>query len=328
MDTSQPRDFNVAADVIHGVICCLCFFVGTLGNIFSFLHFKSKSKKDMSTTVYMLITATDTIISVAILPVGVSYLTQRSEGLLFKNKHSCEAWWYFFATSVAYSIFLVMCLSTTRTISLVMPFYKMKKRFLAILLLPQIVIQIAQITVFNLTDGLNIEFKKESPFCDIYIDDKTADRTVLTLLHLGYNVAFTASAVVVATSCIISTIILTRRNRHLPQQEVQKSKNRATATILLFALLYGVCNVPVIVYIIGETYKFSSNNEQRFEIWYQFDEQKYFYNAINTVIFAVNSAANPILYFWRMPRLRENMKRMLKLKTTQVGAERNQQHNR
>ena len=276
MDTSQPRDFNEAADVINGVICCLCFFIGTFGNIFSFLHFKSKSKKDMSTTVYMLITAIDTMISVAVIPVGISYLTQRSGGLLFKNKHSCEAWWYLFSTSVAYSIFLVMCLSTTRTISLVMPFYKMKKRFLAISLLPHIVVQIAQITVFNLTDGVEVEFKKESPFCDIVIDDKTADRTAVIFLHLGYNLAFTASAVVVATSCIISTIILKRRNRLLPQQEeVQKSKNRATATILLFSLLYGVCNLPMMVYIIGVTYRYSSNNEQMFEIWYQFDEQKY-----------------------------------------------------
>ena len=45
----------------------------------------------------------------------------------------------------------------------------------------------------------------------------------------------------------------------------------------------------------------------------QFDTQYHYGNAIYTVLLAVNSAANPILYFWRMPRLREFFKGILRL---------------
>ena len=40
---------------------------------------------------------------------------------------------------------------------------------------------------------------------------------------------------------------------------------------------------------------------------YTFDTQLYYYNATNTLLIAANSAANPILYLWRMPHLRQGI---------------------
>ena len=62
---------NHAADVTYGTILCLCFLLGTVGNIVSFLYFKAK-KRDISSVVYMLITANDIAVSVAVVPVGIS----------------------------------------------------------------------------------------------------------------------------------------------------------------------------------------------------------------------------------------------------------------
>ena len=86
-------DFNHAADVPYGTICCLCFLLGTVGNIVSFLCFKAK-KRDISSVIYMLITANDIVVSVVVVPVGISFLSERSPGIIFGTSLSCKAWPY------------------------------------------------------------------------------------------------------------------------------------------------------------------------------------------------------------------------------------------
>ena len=100
-------------------------------------------------------------------------------------------------------------------------------------------------------------------------------------------------------------MLLTRRNQHVQQRELQQSRNRATVTILLFALLYGVCNVPFVVSQILLTHFSVTKNLRKFDILFTFDSLFYYRTATHILLLAVNSAANPILYFWRIPSLRE-----------------------
>ena len=65
-------EYNQAADVTYGLICLTCFLVGTFGNIASFFFFKAK-KRDVSSVIYMLITGFDVVISILVLPVGISF---------------------------------------------------------------------------------------------------------------------------------------------------------------------------------------------------------------------------------------------------------------
>ena len=78
-------------------------------------------------------------------------------------------------------------------------------------------------------------------------------------------------------------------------------------------MIYGVCNVPLVLDYVLKTYARHTDNWEWYLDVYQFDTQFYYINAIYTVLIAVNSAANPILYFWRMPRLREFFKGILRL---------------
>ena len=130
MNVTRPT-FNQAADVTYGSICCLCFLVGTLGNIVCFLYFKSK-KRDISSITYMMITANDIVVSMTILPVGISYWSERQPGILFGSEYLCKAWPFLWGTAVEFSIFLVICLSVTRTISLLKPFKQKKVSYLIV----------------------------------------------------------------------------------------------------------------------------------------------------------------------------------------------------
>ena len=120
-----------AADVTYGAICCLCFLIGSCGNMVSFLYFRSK-KRDISSTIYMMITANDVVVSMLVLPVGLSYWSNRQPGLIFGDKYGCAAWLYIWSIAISFSIFLVMCLSITRTISLLRPFRQQNVRYLIV----------------------------------------------------------------------------------------------------------------------------------------------------------------------------------------------------
>ena len=125
-----------------GSICCLIFLIGTLGNIVSFLYFKSK-KRDISSVIYMLITANDIVVSITVLPVGISFITQGQPGLIFGNKYGCEVWYHIWNTAIKLSAFLVLCLCITRTISLLRPFQRQKIKYVVIAVVLYLVINLA-----------------------------------------------------------------------------------------------------------------------------------------------------------------------------------------
>ena len=299
----------------NGSICCLCFLIGTLGNIVSFFYFRSK-KRDISNVIYMLITANDIVVSITVLPVGISFLSKRQPGLIFGNKYGCIIWDYLWRIAVSFSVFLVLCLCVTRTISLLRPFKRQKTKYLLLAVVTYLLIVLALIIIIKYIGNARTSFHETRSRCDMNVDpDMDRATFIFTVCN---NIFYTAPAIAVALSCVISVVVLTRRNRNVQQRELQQSRNRATVTILLFALLYGICNIPLVVDFMLFTYCLIRNDWQIYNIFkFQLDKHHYFDNAAATLLLAANSAANPILYFWRMPALREyimsGMRRMLGL---------------
>ena len=141
--------------------------------------------------------------------------------------------------------------------------------------------------------------------CNIFVISNLITGTEFSTMSVIRNLIFIAPAFVVATSCMISAVLLRRSGVQVQQEELQRSRNRATVTILLFALLYGVCNIPLAISYIFKTCMWITNDYEWYGDLFQFDTQNYYYNVTQTLLIAANSAANPILYFWRMPALRE-----------------------
>ena len=170
----------------------------------------------------------------------------------------------------------------------------------------------------NSLDGTAVFFNPMRFRCNLYLWRfkllQKAELDALTVIHAMF---YSSPALVVTISCVISVVVLTRRNRNVQQRELQQSRNRATVTILLFALLYGVCNVPLVTEFVVFAFGLITDNQQILNVLYKFDKHLHFQNAVTTLLPAANSAANPILYFWRMPALREytmsGIRRMLGL---------------
>ena len=293
--------------IVYGIICCLCTVIGTLGNMTSFFYFNSK-KRDISSVIYMFITINDMVISLTVLPVGISFLSQRQPGILFGDKYGCIAWDGTWRTTVPLSVFLVICLCSTRTVSMLRPFRRQKMKHLLIGISLYLIILLSRIFIIYCfrIDSLHVEFDPSFSRCQLLFDPTTKHIGTGTIfLLVGEIITYTTPAFVVAISCVISVVVLTRKNRNVQLRELQQSRNRATVTILLFALLYGVCNIPLVIEFINLTFFLSSKNLTLFKDIYKFDEHYFYRNAVHTLLLAINSAVNPIFYFWRMPPLRE-----------------------
>ena len=306
METSEPisspaMHFNLAVDITYGIICLVCFIIGTSGNIASFLYFWSK-KRDISSTVYMMVTVTDTVISLMVLPVGISYLSHRADGPLFRSEYTCSGWVFLWGVAVRSSIFFVVCLCVTRTYSLMKPFATQKITYLVVVVVVYLLVQVGQWAGLSLM-GVHYRFYTEIASCAMFVSE-SFNAAVFLLLEISQIITFVIPTFVVATSCILSALMLTRIRGEGLQSEQQQSKNRATRTILLFALLYGVCNVPLVVSCILGTYSKFTDGVHLYD-FFRFDTQFYYETATSTLLLAANSAINPVLYFWRMPNVRK-----------------------
>ena len=298
------RVFKNAMHTSKGVTFCLCFIIGTLGNIVSFLYFKSK-KRDISNVVYMFITATDLVISIAALPKGISILSDNQPGIIFGNRFGCEAYYYTWNIAIALSVFLVLCLSTTRTISLLRPFQPLKIRYLVIAVVAYFLVIVLQMITLSLLSAVAIKFASYMCIITVTHSDLTAVHEVIfTVISVLNNIKFTVPVFVVVISSVISGVVLKKRNKNVQQRELQQSRNRATVTILLFALLYFICNVQEVINLFLLTLcKFTNN----WTYYHDFNQSIRRYSRVFTVLLDLetNSALNPVLYFWRMPALRE-----------------------
>ena len=166
-----------------------------------------------------------------------------------------------------------------------------------------------------------MEYSYLDAICIVGFDDEWRHTAVFKFVAVIQECLLLAQAVIVIVSCIISVVVLSRKNKNVQQRELQLSRNRATVTILLFALLYVVCNITCVVYATMRTL-YHLTGIYDFITPYSFDTKGYFHTVVRILLPPANSALNPILYFWRMKPLREyivtSVKKILRLNKVQV----------
>ena len=293
--------FNAAADSVYGSYCFLCFVVGTFGNIVSFLYFKSK-KRNISNVIYMFIVASDILVSIIMLPRGFSYLSGRKPGIIFGNKYGCAVSYNLHVGAQDFSVFLATCLSVSRTISHLNPFRRQKVKYLVLAVLVFLLATLAKTVGLTLAYDMKAEFDTRAASCRLF---RNKWRSGDAFKIISTTILFVVPVFVVAFSCVLSYVLLKRRNENIQQRELQQSRNRATVTILLFSLLFEICNIPLSTYFFLLGYCFLTDNLYLFKNVFKSEEMVYFRQAI-FLLCAGNSAANPVLYFLRMPSLKEN----------------------
>ena len=322
--TTPAKGYNDGISITYGVILCACVIIGTSGNLYSFIHFKSK-KRNISSSIYMLISANDMVVCMTVVPIALSYMSlSKSKDLMRyifahgetvseyfdrkQNNYRCAVYIFVWETTVRLSVFFTACLSISRTISLFDPFKRQKVKYLVNALLMFVLMQSVETILKYFFVHLRSKFDRwSSNRCVLYISDTNLynKNAGAFISKISYGIFIVTPAFAVAISSVVSVFALVQARGKTDEKHkvLESSRNRATVTILLFALLYGVCNILLIVDAIS---RFLPSG--KYEKMHEFDEQFFYRNAAIYLLPTVNSAANPIFYFWRMPALRESVK--------------------
>ena len=220
-------------------------------------------------------------------------------------------WAYIWHATSRLSIFLVVVLSCSRTYYLLKPFCKQR-------ILPSIslitmygVFQVCQTIGFQIQEGASAAYVRSMARCAILFVNSESHGTTLCM-DVVRVVSFILPMFVVFVSSVIS-IRVTLRKRDASylrqgsgQTELRKSRNRATLTIILFALVYTVFNVPLVVSEILHTIDYHTNYLFDFHSFdYNGKYLLYYDNFVSMLSVTLNAAINPLLYLWRMPSARE-----------------------
>ena len=297
---TPPLEFrNPPLDIFFGVACITCFVFGTLGNLAAFTFFKF-STENVPHTIYKIITLADMYICACVLPVGACYLMERSPGIVFGNGVMCHIWGYIWNICGRMSIFLVVVLSTTRTLTILRPFYLLKIKAVVAAILVYILLLLTQLLVMDFFQGAHIKFDEHYADCGFYANPKNTNQV---LYFIGYIIPFIVPMFIVIISCAftIYAIAIKPRQNDSHTKAQATSSARATMTILIFTLTYSIFNIPLVFDRMIMAIQFYS--EYNINL-YKFPYSEHYLNFTYSISIAINSALNPWLYLWRMHNFR------------------------
>ena len=286
-------------DTLLAVIMSLCTVVGLPGNLLSLIYFYSASKQNFSSLIYTIVCCVDICTCVIHLPVMIALYNSRRPGI-FRNTTFCVTWQVIFYYVQKMSMFLVMSLSLSRTITLFYLRYKIRKKFLIAAYLAYttfLVVWNIIVYIFGRPDHW-YGYHKFDVYCynDLYRKPFSYIEQLVRAICIGLPPAITT------ISFTLVAYKLLGRSRVASKS---KKKYQAVVTMAMFTALFLVCNFPCllnnIVWLIN---KLLYNQypgplySQPFLLYYSW--------VISEVICTVlNAALNPILYLSRITDLRE-----------------------
>ena len=296
--SSKEEEYRIY-DTLLAVILSLCTVVGLPGNLLSFFYFYSASRRDFSSFIYTIVSAIDICTCVVHFPVMVALFNARKPGL-FGNMTFCVTWIVVYNYVQFMSMFLVMLLSVSRSITLNLLQYKIKKKYLTTAYLTYSLFLITWQTIAHVCGGKD-KWYGYHPFDVLCWRD----------LHLKplSEIDQLVRAICIGLPPVLTTISFTLVTYKLLQKrqvsKMNKRKHQAVVNMALFTALFLVCNLPCLLNNITWFV-----NELLYDKWpgpiYSRPFLAYYSWVISDVVCTVlNASLNPCLYLSRMDHLRK-----------------------
>lgn len=255
---------------------------------------------------------------------------------MFKYKWFCVGWAFTWQASIRLSIFLVAVLSISRTVSLVYPFYKIKRKTIMIPVCCYLLLVLGQ-QILPMVAGKSFWYAHRLSMCTWLLTDVVPTNTTeFKVLHFTFiTLEYVVPAFPIIISCIITVWLLSQRRKFsTPAGFLLKSE--ATKTIIYLTLAYIFFNAPLIIVCILESITVLS--DFRFQIQHfnlPVSVLDFIYTLIGNHAVALNSTTNVVIYFCRKEGLRKFCWKVLRLDwkelTTEgvtIGNSRKLEHNR
>ena len=292
-------------DYTLGFLLIFCSIIGVLGNVCGALYFTS-TKRDRVTLIYIIICCVDSVTSIIHLPVTMSLFVDRKPGM-FQFHLFCVLWEVVYNVLQKMSIFLVLLLSTSRTIAIVFPFYNMRTRTILGSVAGYFVILFLIPLLQHVIVPLRGEYKYswEGAYC--YYNFRMKFEHVVNLIMVGLPpiVTFVTLITSIAKLHYSDKSSASKSDNSSPRtKRREKKKRQASITIVMFTTLFLICNIPLFINLMQNMIaKFFGVGYPgvyfgtRFMFWYSWHIAK-----IESVV--VNAVLNPVFYFYRMNRFR------------------------
>ena len=280
----------IPLDNTLGCLLFLCALVGIPGNLLGALYFSSTTTEDSVSLLYTIICSVDTITSITHLPVAVALFRGREPGV-FGNYLFCALWDVIYTILQKLSMFLVLLLSTFRTVIIVNPYYKVRIRTILCSVVGYVVFLVLIPVLQYVITPLRGEFKYSWDGAYCYYNFQIKLEHVINLLLAGLPPILTFLTLLVSVFKLRYSV-------------TESWKRQASVTIAMFTTLFLVCNLPLFINLMHNMTSTFFGVEYpgvyfgtRFMFWYSWHIAK-----MQSVV--VNAALNPVLYYCRMGRFR------------------------
>ena len=301
---------TTVGDIVFGVISCVCFVLGTVGNAIIVSYFISKVKKTANTIIFINIAVIDIIISLLIISVGVSNFNS-GKPMLFANKIYCALWAISWDICVRMSIFLIALISITRAVSLLLVKHeKIERSFVIIPIVVYFILMVIQETVpywygahYRYSNGMmNRCYSTSKDFIEV----GSLNEKVYLFFRMLFEWALPVLPVVISCTFIVYTLISSKRTRRVSIAGTRSDeiKRHSTITVILLTIGYLVLNLPVCIFLIMIYVLILYDKD--------LDLNRYFWIYFRTYSIPLNSLFNMIVYFCRIAKLREYAINMLR----------------
>lgn len=169
-------------DHFLGILCLFLCMVGSVSNVFAYFFFRYK-RSGLAAQLYMRVAFLDVLVCLIHIPIIPNFFLNREPGMM-NNKHICTAW--VIAQNVVSRSYAtaVLLLSVSRTIAILFPFYRIRKR--AVLGSYYVyVVLVCLHHVIQLQCGLTAIYSSAGGYCYMYYQTNpgTVQSRAVTLIN-------------------------------------------------------------------------------------------------------------------------------------------------
>ena len=285
---------NKAIDRTIGALVILCMIIGITGNISSFIFFWRERLTIFPHRLYLIISGVDICTSIAGFPV-VAVLFNGRLPVLFSYYVVCGAWTLTFNFLQRFSMFMVLIVSSTRTMAILMPFNRVHKRAALSACGCFGIYLLTMDTVYLGLGEVSFVFWSPGGCCGM---GPTGDPGGISwsIYIVQLLIIMFAISLIVFISLFLSSAVLLRKSSI--RIEGERKARRGSVTIAIFTTVFLFCNLPLFILQLIDSclnwFKLDRFIDRSpFVMWYGWLLSHHFFTTLN-------AALNPCLYHLRM----------------------------
>ena len=276
------------------VYLALSVFYSLLGipaNSISLAFFVRVDKSEnISRYIFILLNATDLFTSLCFIYQGVSYVVLLGRGEFLDSTGYCSVMLAVVPTAQQFSILITAVLCVVRTISVVRPIYKIRKKVtFGLIFVLFILIVVRAIKLFQ-DDSLRVSYRREVLRC-CWMDVSTGQLADFAAISVAIILLILTPSVL---GCLVTIVWLHKPSRDFPMSQ---TKRHATVTVLI---LTGICLLSSSTLVVERIVRLRGGSVSP---WAE--------NIALLFAYSFTCVANPAVYFIRLRRLQRFVRDLL-----------------